>query len=398
MNRRFSHFLVLLAVNAFVLGLFALAAEAGLRMFTPPDLAFKMKGREFVRWTSTHTSAESIETPYGLLKRLKKNFSLHVDYPGMASYDVRTGPEGFRTRYVAPQKDKILAIGDSLTFGYWVNEEESWPYLVGEQVEKEYPHLQVVNVATPGHSTWDQIIVLRELVPRYRPPWVVLGFSVGNDYIDNYRDRELGRMLGVEIGEAMGKVSQQNDWLQRLYDFQYHPWFRKVRWHLKWHSYFLNFLWLRLSPTGVAQNYWTFTDPPTAKFLKGVELTRRAFWYLRDFLADYDTRLLVVILPTKEQIDFEYYEEDYQRRWWLAGLIGYHFPPREKLPWYSRIAQKMLAKAGIETIDLYEDFMRHRGEKLFFPNDFHPTARGYRLIADRVAGYLLRHLPREEQA
>jgi len=367
----------------------SLVLELVLRISPPPDLAFTMEGRRFKQWAYEHALAESVPTEYGAMKRLKRNVSMHVDYPGVSSYDVYTGDEGFRTLNIDETKRKIFTIGDSLTFGYWVNEEESWPALVNARLQSKNPQIQVANLATPGHSTFDQFAILKEMVPKYRPDWVVVGFSVGNDYYDNYKDRELGIKLGIDVSSAESVTAKDNSFLQRIFDSQYQSSFRE--W-IKLRSYLFNFVWLRLTPTGVAQNYWTFSYPHNPKFLKGVELTRLAFQRLNKFLKSYDCRLLVVILPTKEQIDFERYEEDYAKRRWRASLIGYHFPPREELPFYSRLLSEILDEQGTPHIDLHDAFLARKSEKLFFPNDFHPSRAGYRLIADAVGDYFEKNL------
>lgn len=386
---RIKSFLLLLGVNLILFLLVGGGAEGVFRLFPPSDLKAVMEGRAFTHWASQHTSAEQVETPYGKIKRLKRNFSLDVHYPGIASYRVQTGEEGFRTLHVDPQKRKIFVIGDSLTFGYWVNEEESWPAILEVRLNEKYPDLQVVNTATPGHSTFDQLAVLKEVVPRYRPEMVIVGFSVGNDYYDNYQDRDLGRRLGIRLPQDEEGKAKGNSLSQILYDAQYAKPLRSFRKWLKWHSYLLNFLWLRLAPTVAAQNHWTFSYPFNPKFLKGVEWTHSAFVAMKEFLHEQNCELLVAILPTKEQIDFEHYEQDYENRRRRARWIDYRFPPRDKLPVYSQILAEVLLKEEIPYVDLYENFLRHKSKKLFFPTDFHPSKQGYRLIADEVAEYLL---------
>ncbi|MSR78461.1 MAG: hypothetical protein EXS63_09630, partial [Candidatus Omnitrophica bacterium] len=369
------------------LGIFLVCGffEIGLRLFTPEDLAFLMKGRQYKLWAETHSIAQNVQTPYGIMKRLKPNISQHVDYPYVASYDVLTGSEGYRTLTFDPQKKKVMVVGDSLTFGYWVDYEKSWPALVDREVQKEFPDYQVVNAGIPGLSTIDEFILLKDLVPKYKPEYVLVGFSVGNDYYDNYKDRELLKALEIQSFSDAESIKRKTSLLQRIFDAQFDFPFREK---LKVRSYLLSFIWMRLTPTGVAQNYWTFTYPHNAKFLKGVEITQAVLVRLNEYLKSYGCQLMVVILPTKEQIDYERYEQDYAKRNGLASLVGYHFPPRDQLPYYTDLMDRILNEQAIPHINLYPEFIRDKGKSLFFERDFHPSEEGYKLIAEKTASFL----------
>jgi GDSL-like lipase/acylhydrolase family protein len=86
-----------------------------------------------------------------------------------------------------PGLRRVLALGDSFTFGDAVEAEEAWP----AQLERllnggaSPGRWHVVNAGIPGHGTGQQLLLSRLLEERVRPDVVVLGFTVVNDVLDN---------------------------------------------------------------------------------------------------------------------------------------------------------------------------------------------------------------------
>lgn len=71
-------------------------------------------------------------------------------------------------------------LGDSYTFGWGVAEAEPYPQRAEALLRERGLHAEVINAGVPGYNTEQEAFLLDELMPRYRPDMVVLGY-VMND-------------------------------------------------------------------------------------------------------------------------------------------------------------------------------------------------------------------------
>lgn len=102
-----------------------------------------------------------------------------------ARWSYSTNSMGLRGPELAPPgagRRRVLALGDSYTFGWAVEDAEPYPRVL-EELLAEGPggvRFEVVNAGTPGYNTVQQAAYLAEIWDRVRPDVVVLGF-VMND-------------------------------------------------------------------------------------------------------------------------------------------------------------------------------------------------------------------------
>ena len=61
---------------------------------------------------------------------------------------------------------------------------------------------------------------------------------------------------------------------------------------------------------------------------------------------------------------------------------------------YNGVADTIMVKAGVESIDLHEVVMRNEPEVLISPDGVHFTAEGYSLLAQTITDYLLGSMSR----
>lgn len=115
-----------------------------------------------------------------------------VNRPGSSSrianeyldYRVEINAAGLRDDdHPYAKKDGLLRIcllGDSTSWGWGVEEDESFAFLV----EHAFADLEVVNLAVPGYSTDQELFVLETEGAKYAPDIVLLGFVL-NDVTGN---------------------------------------------------------------------------------------------------------------------------------------------------------------------------------------------------------------------
>ena len=104
----------------------------------------------------------------------------HRDF--LVSY--QTNRYGFRGGFTPPGDHngrRIAFLGDSFTFGFGVNDHETFINRLNEKAPEEH----YFNFAVPGYSTDQQYLLLRRRVFNFRPDVVVLVTYLGNDLFDN---------------------------------------------------------------------------------------------------------------------------------------------------------------------------------------------------------------------
>ncbi len=84
-----------------------------------------------------------------------------------------------------PGKTRLLMLGDSITFGSWARDYDTFSYLLEHRSDR----YEVVNLAVEGYGTDQELLVLEDAGPRYRPDVVVLNVCIANDPLDNLLPR-----------------------------------------------------------------------------------------------------------------------------------------------------------------------------------------------------------------
>jgi hypothetical protein len=104
----------------------------------------------------------------------------HRDF--LASYQTnRYGFRGEFPRLGDHDGRRVAFLGDSFTFGFGVNDHETFVHRLNEKATGD----QYLNFAVPGYSTDQQYLLLRRRVINFRPDVVALVTYLGNDLFDN---------------------------------------------------------------------------------------------------------------------------------------------------------------------------------------------------------------------
>ena len=118
------------------------------------------------------------------------------------SYHVRTNALGLRDdRPLASKKPgtfRVLALGDSMTYGMGVEREAAFPALLESQLAKRLAprEVEVVNAGVPCWGQWEETAFLEHRAGALTPDLVLLQFTVANDVLDDLRYRdEAGKLV-----------------------------------------------------------------------------------------------------------------------------------------------------------------------------------------------------------
>jgi len=97
--------------------------------------------------------------------------------------------DGFRDTNVRPRtkppgQTRVLLLGDSFTFGYGSDYEAIWPVLAERKLLQQGHQVDLVKAGVEGMNTRAELALLHQLLGRYHPDAVVVGFLI-NDLYDN---------------------------------------------------------------------------------------------------------------------------------------------------------------------------------------------------------------------
>jgi lysophospholipase L1-like esterase len=283
---------------------------------------------------------------------------------------------GFRGRDVVVPKPpghfRVVVIGDSVTMGWGVNDDETFSARLEQRLHKRFPgrSLDVVNLGVGGYDTRQEVTLLKRKVAQLQPDLVIVGFY-SNDVPDALDDKEAsapgGTRIAVKNPEA-GQVLHMNPTSTSWFNRQV----RRSR-----IAYNLGRLVTRLA----GQGEWGMSRFSMVLYLlKGTDSPEldRAWGIVQKQLADLHEAAAadgfsvgIVVLPCKEQVLGQYPNARYQSRVRaIAQPLGFF------------VVDPLQPLAGS---DVPKD-------RLFIPYDRnHPSAAGHRIIGDAIFQYLAEH-------
>jgi len=240
---------------------------------------------------------------------------------------------GFRNP-VVPAHANVVAIGDSMTYGFGVAREGSWPYQLGILLGEP-----VYNMALGGYGPLQYLHLAQREAMKLGPRTLLVGFYVGNDLIDAYgaayqnpywyRWRKAGmvdagasdylRSLEAEPRRRFGPL---RDWLSRhsvLYSLlratvlaRFAPWEQERTADEMTPD--RRMVWIDPAERSVRTSFsprlqLAALDPQLPSVQEGLRITKLAFSAMRNSAEDQGVQVLVVLIPTKECAYFSYVKE-----------------------------------------------------------------------------------------
>ncbi|MFH0764572.1 MAG: SGNH/GDSL hydrolase family protein [Candidatus Omnitrophota bacterium] len=332
--------------------------------------------------------------PHGLFNNLlsikdglyPRNSTIIMNY-GFKPYIVKSNSLGMRGEEVSQEKKKgtirIMAIGDSVTDGYFVGNNETYPYLLEESLRAKGIPAEVLSGARGGCSIDKEYAILRTIIP-LKPEIVLLTF-VTNDISEilEKSKEELVSMkfrsalkhlpewlltetaIGEFIGDLKLKIRFRN---YRLFDRKKNGNIQDADNYIKnaGRNYTENARIFRRTTKGsdsllTNEPFSTMTNDAIANYIYTLK-------HLKEFCAANDAALIFIYFPNYAQI----YDvtASLKIRDILAGECG-----AKKIPF----------------LDLTEIFRQEgKNEVLHFaPLDFHCNPKGNKIIADAISGFLI---------
>ena len=358
-----------LALVAAACGLALLCAEGLVRVLRPQSVLLVSPG------------LYAPDPPYRY--RLAPDFRGTITDRVEFTTTVAMNHDGLRGPELGPKRPgvlRILALGDSFTFGVGVAAEQAWPAVAAADLARGGAGAEALNAGAPGYGAPDELGWLEAHGLGLDPDLVLLGVFVGNDLQDatpGLQDVQVvDGALVVDAAAARSLAGRVKRWLY------YHS-----------HLYVLAKAGIgsgrRLlglpEPWAVREQreeMRLYSDTPTPASTAGAAATGAAYARLAELGRERGFRVGALVIPSLQQVD---------PRVWRATLARLHLDPAHLDPARpTRIFLDLLARAGIPALDLAPIYAREiaAGARLYYSIDGHLTPAGQALTGHAAARFV----------
>ncbi|HWM90068.1 MAG TPA: GDSL-type esterase/lipase family protein [Thermoanaerobaculia bacterium] len=284
--------------------------------------------------------------------------------------EVATNSLGLRGPEAGPKRGlRILALGDSFTFGVGAEQEETWPARLAEILGAE-----VLNAGAPGFGVPDAVAWYEQYGVELEPDVLVLAVFLANDLQDASPDQP---KVAVVNGELV--VPGETGGLRRWLYYNSHL-FRLLKSSvLEGRARSLVGMREPWAVRELRSEFSMYSPALPEELRRGAEATERAVAKL----AQSRSKVVAVLVPSLPQVD--------PARWQAVlsqlGLDPARHDPRRP----NRLFREIFERHGVPVVDLTDTFQEAvgRGERIYYPIDQHLTPAGYELMA-RSVGEALR--------
>lgn len=262
---------------------------------------------------------------------------------------------------------RILALGDSFTFGMGVEQEKTYPAQL-ERILNEGNHtVEVINCAVTGYDMWQHNVALQKKARTYRPDLVTLGVFV-NDLLYSLAPLEISQP-GYQ-GENPFTRKGVRSWLHRIYIYNV---MRNLEDRLKY-RFRSRFDAKYLQGIAARRLIWGPENPDDIHYrLMAGKAERRFYLAFRRALSEFvitatdsGANVLILMIPDSVQL---------------------HDASMQSL---NSFVKKTAGSLNVSFLDLTPVLeTQDDPESLYlFPDDAHNSPKGLRVIAEAIANEL----------
>ncbi|MDP2914811.1 MAG: SGNH/GDSL hydrolase family protein [Candidatus Aminicenantes bacterium] len=132
--------------------------------------------------------------------------------PGSVAFEdnawYRINQDGIRDRDYSRTKPngtfRIAAVGDSSTFGFGLELENTWPKQLERELQRTNPHVEVINFGVMGYNTPQEAERIQDKVLGYSPDLIIIGYSLNDIGVFSRERRVLSTYKGYNSFLATG--------------------------------------------------------------------------------------------------------------------------------------------------------------------------------------------------
>jgi lysophospholipase L1-like esterase len=343
---------VLLIILGVIVAL--IPCELALRLFYPAQYSTYSYLQKHDRYlVNGHESEGSYMYTRSNYYAFESRHNLHeiiTDRNYHYSQKITTNGAGFRFTGNSKAPNKIMVIGDSVTFGVGVDDLDSYPAQLQNLVGNDY---QVLNYGVGDWGFAEYYLTYKRYVSRVHPRLIILGVFPANDFAD--------LMASSWPGKAQGKLPQPP---------------------LKRRDVFVD------QHGSLRSTDWTYQVPglrelKTFVFINQVLVRRLSVW--KDRLFDHFNAL-----PT-EQLSLKIIAAMAKNHQLVVLLLPARQGYRDKrfLRKVENYRKQLAQIKGVYLLDLFSLIQPRAGELYVDPNHFNPA--GNRLVAKQIYEFLLKN-------
>ena len=367
---------VLLSVCVWLFAL--LLAEGAVRLWRPQITYSKLLNRvgDYYR--------VSTENTFGLQPNFRGS-EPSMAFPGQ-QVKVSINAAGLRGRELDPSANKIIAIGDSYTFGVYVGDDETYPAVLERLVAGRSSGWQVINAGyAAGYETDQQYSWLSQHINKFAAKVVVLGIFLGNDIMGiktsawqapdsaglptRWIDRDLVVAdNGMLINKRRGLGTVGAEYIHHV------PLLRESHFAVAIGHLLDRWLFPQVAEEQLAAFRHIFGDY-SPEFLRQEAIFLKLVAGMRDETQAHGAKFMVVLLPINFMVQPE-----------LLAKVLPTSPDIGKLPspYYDRLSLALAARQ-IEHINIDLE-MRQDGRAKFYPinGEVHFNPLGHQFVAEQL--------------
>lgn len=296
---------------------------------------------------------------------------------------VRTNEAGLRQGPIAPEEADVITvlfIGDSFTFGWGVTEAQRYSEVLARLVADRRPgtRLRIVNAGHWMYASDQQLVLMKEMIERYRPSIVVHGLywmhirTLFNHHLVRAPDGTLQAVEDSKIKVSeRGILKLQSDWLERP----------------PLNSHLVATVARALLNRDVIERASEWVD-----YFRPGKTPDEDLWVLTDDIAGETIRTLktagISYIPFLVPSIVEVTGSNWTAVGWKRPT-----PPTDidiNLP--ARRMAAIFARHGAQLVDIAGPLRDRAEADLYFPQDGHWTARGHAAVAEILTPHLDRVL------
>jgi len=288
-------------------------------------------------------------------------------HPFAEIYGTRLNSKGFHGPEFAVSKPpgtyRIIAIGDSYAFGM-VPYPDVYLTLLERRLRDSGKPVELINMGVPAIGPPDYLGMLIREGLELKPDMVLLGFFIGNDFLDSRRAPS--RFTSFSYVTTLFKFL-----------FRIHRQYAGAMFSSKYDESEASFTPEAYHRLGMIRSYVFRKDDPN--YLSDFKKAIRYLVQIRDVCARNKIRLVVVELPDEMQVS-----PDFQREIVRTGGCD---PCDFRQP--NEMLGRELRRNGIDVLDLTNDFIEAgKTRRLYRLRDTHWNIAGNALAAERIDRYL----------
>ena len=146
-----------------------------------------------------------------LLKKAEKlSSNIPFNYPGL-----RIETRSIKLSDIKESNPIIVCFGDSVTFGWNLKYDDSYPNILEKKMIKDYPEIKIINSGIGGNTILDGLNRLEKDVLYYEPDFIIVNFGLNDGMLKEKKKY---------LGENDDLFYEENGWYYipriNIYDFE----------------------------------------------------------------------------------------------------------------------------------------------------------------------------------